>query len=96
MLFLGYCTSPDLDQALSSVDPRKVDLFIQGENAQCLSEVVYCGERYIGKFANQISSVEHLALLETNIFSILKKLVPAFPFEDVQLLLFPIESPKRV
>lgn len=94
MLFLGYCTSPALTHALSSVDFRKVALFIQDENIQYLSEVVYAGESYVGKFADQISSIEHLTLLETNIFSILKKLIPTFPFEDSQLLLFPIETPR--
>lgn len=94
MLFLGYCTSPALTHAFSFIDPHKIALFIQDKNTQYLSEVVYEGECYVGKFADQISSVEHLTLLETNIFSILKKLIPAFPFEDSQLLLFPIETPQ--
>jgi hypothetical protein len=54
--------------------------------------------RYFGKFANANLTMSALELLEKNVYSLLKKIVPDFPYEETALYVFPIlnEDKKNV
>lgn len=88
-LFLGYPVDSGFEKALNGVDPAIVSLFIQ-DGEDYLHEVRYQGARYLGKQVSQIADFEQLELLETNIYSLLKKVVPDYPYHQKQLLIFPI------
>ena len=60
------------------------------ENFCYLEEVDFQGIRYLGKYVNNEEPLANLDLLEANIFSILKKLVSEYPYQDTHLVLFTI------
>jgi hypothetical protein len=87
-LFLGFPVDPTFTKELSQIDPQLVALFIQNDD-NYLKEIVYHDVRYLGKFAGKISDTSDLKLLEANIYSLLKKMIPDYPYENVPLVLFP-------
>lgn len=56
-----------------------------------LNEFSYKGMRFLGKGLGSMISLSELELIEKNIYSLLKKVVSQFPYEEVPLYLFPIE-----
>lgn len=88
-LFLGFPLDQLLAEELKSVDSQLASLFIGRNDNSCLQEITYNGVRYLGKFAGEISDPDSLKLLEANIYSILKRIVPHYNFEDAMLHLFP-------
>lgn len=87
-LFLGFPVNGSLSSAIEKMDPQIVDLFIQ-EGDNYLKQVIYQDVRYLGKFAGEICDIGSLELLEKNVYSLLKKLISDYPYEDVSLVLFP-------
>lgn len=87
-LFLGYPVEGGFAEALGRVDPQLANLFIQG-GENYLQQVVHQDVRYLGKFAGEMCDIGRLELLEKNIFSLLKKLIPDYSYESVSLVLFP-------
>jgi hypothetical protein len=88
-LFLGFQLDAAFSDSLKAVEPGRRGLFIQ-ESPSYLQEASYQGSPWLGKFAGEISSLEDLFLLEKNVFTLLMKLVPDYPFENVHLALVPI------
>lgn len=93
-LFLGCPVESSFAIALESVDPRIVALFIQDGDVHYLQEIIHEGKRYIGKFTEQITDIASLSLMESNIHSLLKKVVSGYPCEDLSLYLIPAEITK--
>ncbi len=94
-LFLGIRVDDALDQALADVNPHLLDHLVKN-GSDYLHETTLENQRYIGKNLGRISEIENLDLLEANIYSLLKKLLPDYPFEPTSLVLFPQaeESPQ--
>lgn len=92
-LFLGFPLSSEFASKLEKTNPYAVSLFIQ-EKGDYLHEVNFKNGKYLGKFVNNLADFSELELLEANIFSILKKLVPNYPYEQNPLVLFTI-SPSQ-
>lgn len=90
-LFLGFPIDSSFATALSSIDPKIISIFIRNDR-DYLQEITYQNNRYIGKFAGKLNDLSGLELLNSNIYSILKKIVPDYPFEKTQLELFPAIS----
>ena len=88
-LFLGFPVDASLSEALESVDSKLAVLFLENNDAHYLKEVVYQDVRYLGKFAGEITNLANLTLLEANIYSLLKKVVPDYSFRKNSLVLFP-------
>ncbi len=76
--------------ALKRVDAKLAALFIRNDTEDYLREIIHQDCHYLGKFAGEVSDCHHLRLLEVNIYSLLKKIVPGYPCEGVPLQLFPV------
>ncbi len=88
-LFLGFPIDHAFAEALKSIDSQLANLFIRKNDDSYLQEVSYNGVRYLGKFAGEINDPASLKLLEENIYSLLKRIVPNYQFERGALVLFP-------
>lgn len=89
-LFLGFPTDASFDKALDNIDANILSIFINN-HADYLKEVTHEGIRYIGKYVGGIAHTSQLALLEVNIYSLIKKIVPNYTVETIPLELFAIE-----
>lgn len=87
-LFLGLQVDRDLDSELSELDEQVLDVFIQ-EGDSYLRRVGHKGNSYLGKFIGQRSDLQSLHDLETNIYSLVARLAPKYPYEEKPLRLFP-------
>lgn len=93
VLFLGFPVEDIFKMSLSHVDKNILDVFIS-ENGEYLNKIIYRNQVYLGKFAGQIVDYDGLVLLETHIYSLLKKLVPdtKYHYKKTRLILFPLED----
>lgn len=89
--FLGFPMREDFAKAVAKLDPKFIQLFV-GENDEYLKQATYKDVIYWGKNVGEIGDVDKLELLESNIYSILKKIVPDYPYQEIPLLLFPLVS----
>ena len=87
-LFLGFPVDERSRAILSKADPKFISLFIQADSSY-LQEVVYQDRHYLGKFAGKINESSKLDLLSENIYSLLNKVMPDYPCQNVPLVLFP-------
>lgn len=90
-LFLGFPVDELYAEELSKANPYVVAQFIQKEG-DYLREITYQDMRFFGKFLGHIAELQQIELLEANIYSLLKKLVPNFSYQEIPLYLFPIEE----
>jgi hypothetical protein len=89
-LFLGFEVSPLFEEQLTQANPYAVTLFIQGEaKSDYLTSVEHDGKKWIGKFAKAPFETEQILLLQSNIYSLVQKLVPSFSSDKAPLHLFP-------
>ncbi|MFA6916335.1 MAG: hypothetical protein WC222_08055 [Parachlamydiales bacterium] len=88
-MFFGFPVDEHFSAALKSLDPRMIDLYVQ-EGEAYLQSIENEGNKYLGKPVGPITETSTLELLQLNIYSILKKLVPNFPYETTPLQLVPI------
>lgn len=88
-MFLGVPLTDEVSQKLSEVDPSFRNFFIKDEG-EYLQEKVYGGKVYVGKKISSIENLSELALIESNIYSLLKKMMPDHPCEEGTMWLFPI------
>lgn len=88
-LFFGFPLNEQFLEALQNMDKRLYDLYVQKGDAY-LQRFEYEGRSYLGKPVGSISEISTLELLQLNIYSLLKKLVPDFPFDLTPLQLIPI------
>jgi len=86
-LFLGCPIDDHLENELQAVDPKILNLFLQSD--EYLTKIVYNDMNFLGKYTNTTSNSSELTLLQDNIYSILKKVLPKYPFENKPLVLFP-------
>lgn len=91
-LFLGFPVDKLYGEELGKANPHIVAQFIQKEGSY-LREITYQDMRFFGKFLGNFTELRKVTLLEANIYSLLKKLVPNFPYQEIPLYLFPIEDP---
>lgn len=90
-LFLGFPVDPLYQAALSKANPKIIAQFVQG-SGDYLIEVLHRDMRFLGKNIGKMITLAELELLEKNIYSLLKRLVSEFPYEETPLYLFPIEK----
>lgn len=89
VLFLGYRLDAPLQDSLEQ--NFQIAAFFIGERQDCLREIEYQNERYLGKFLGKRVDLNSLELLQENIYSILKKINSDLSCKTVPLVLFPIE-----
>jgi hypothetical protein len=77
-LFLGVPIDHTLKIELSCVSPEIRKLFIQEGNPSYLQEAKFENQFYVGKHVAEGADFSSLELLESNILSLLNKLVPTY------------------
>ena len=88
-LFLGFPVDPLFAVKLEKVNPALLNEFIK-EDGENLCEMHHQQMRYLGKQLGSIISLDRIELLEKNIVSFLRRLVPDFPYEEAPLYLIPL------
>ncbi|MFI0434143.1 MAG: hypothetical protein ACH350_00250 [Parachlamydiaceae bacterium] len=93
-LFLGFLLFDTYLVKLRSLSDSERALFIQHEDPAYLQLVVNQGVEYLGKYLGQSVDMATVDLSSSHIYSVLRKLVPDFPYKDHPLVLFalPIHS----
>jgi hypothetical protein len=89
-LFLGLPLSDSFLLQLRSLPDSLRELFIQVHSSEYLQEIEHEELGYLGKFLGPSISLSSLELIENNVISLLRKLVPNFPYEENPLLLFAV------
>ena len=87
-IFLGFPVSEAMNDALKRVNPSLLALFTQGGD-DYLEEYCYQEQRYLGKAIGESVDTAKLRLVEANILSLLKRLLPDYPFLASFLVLIP-------
>lgn len=92
-LFLGFPVNADYENELAEMNPHFVSAYIR-EDDLYLQETISKDIRYLGKYIpeNVVMDILQLELLESNIYSILNKLLPNHPSQDIPLELFAIPA----
>ncbi|MEC7839929.1 MAG: hypothetical protein VX777_07805 [Chlamydiota bacterium] len=93
-LFLGFHVDEVFHSALNQVAEDVKVFFIQDDDTY-LHRVRHNGKVYLGKFLGDKSDLQNLRDVETNIYSLLGRLVPTYPCEETPLRLFPAEKAVR-
>lgn len=86
-LFLGFKVEDSFAAEISKLDQKYVDLYVKTDEAY-LQWITYEKIRYLGKPIGKKTDVKTLELLEKNIYSLLKKLVPSYHYSSLPLSLF--------
>jgi hypothetical protein len=90
-LFLGFPVNTDFENKLIDLNPHFVSAYIRDDDLY-LQETISNDIRYLGKCIpeNVVTDILQLELLESNIYSILNKLLPNHPSQEIPLELFSI------
>ena len=86
-LFIGFPLSEAYQQALLHLPSVERELFIQSQASPYLQQVESEGILYLGKFLGFSIEMAVLDSLCSHIYSLLKRLVPDFPYDQQPLLL---------
>ncbi len=89
-LFLGLPLEAELLEALEKIEPDFKDLFIKLDSDIYLEKVTFESVNYLGKKTKRLENTTSLKQLEINIYSLLKRLLPHFSFQQAPLYLFPL------
>lgn len=89
VLFLGYPLTDSLQREFIKVDERLLEMFLSGV-APYLQRIDYHEAVFIGKEIGQAADFNKIKLLEANIYSMLAKIVPGYPFKETSLFLLPL------
>jgi hypothetical protein len=92
ILFLGFPLSDSYQRELQQLPSAERELFIQKQVSPYLQQIEDKGIVYLGKSLG--SSIEMTALesMQSHIYSLLRKLIPHFPYEQHPLLLLAIPA----
>lgn len=91
-LFLGFPLSDSFLLKLKNLPPQITAEFIQEQPSDYLQKVDYQEMSYLGKCLETPFDLRGLDTLQANIDSLLKRLVPDFPYQDHPLRLFSLPS----
>lgn len=89
-LFLGLPLTDSYRQELSQLPASVHDVFIQNSSSSYLQQVESEGIVYLGKFLGSSLDLATLDVLEVHIYSLLKRLISDYPYEQHPLLLLAI------
>lgn len=89
-LFFGLPLDKSYQEALESADVSKRSLFIQEIESPYLQRMTFNGCTYLGKYLGSQIDFSFLESLQLHIYSLLKELVPDFPYHHHPLLLIAV------
>jgi hypothetical protein len=92
ILFLGFPLSDAYQKRLLELSSIERELFIQKSSSPYLQEIENEGILYLGKYLGSIIEMAALETLSFHVYSLLKKLIPQFPYEQYPLLLFALPA----
>lgn len=92
-LFLGLPLSESYQQELAKLPVSTRDAFIQSQSSLYLQQIENEGRIYLGKSLGPSVELSTLESIQAHIYSLLKKLVPHYAYEEHPLLLFALCSP---
>lgn len=93
LLFLGFPLCDSYQKKLNQLSSVERDLFIQPGDSPYLQQIENEGILYLGKYLGSSIDMGALDLMYAHIYSLLKKLVPHFSYEQYPLLLLALSSP---
>ncbi|WP_068467133.1 hypothetical protein [Candidatus Protochlamydia phocaeensis] len=93
-LFLGFPLTSSYQKALTELDASQLALFIEGGDPAYLQKIAYQDQIYLGKYAGQLVELSSLESLQAHIYSLLRRLVPAFDYAGCPLVLLAV--PQRI
>lgn len=85
-LFLGLPLSLAFQQELDQLPNSMREIFIQSEPSPYLQRIECEGVGYLGKYLGASVELNDLDSLQDHIYSLLKKLIPSYPYEPLLLL----------
>lgn len=88
-LFLGFLIDSSFQKELSKLESPLKSLFIQ-KNHDYLTEYSFKEKQFLGRFIGKSIDLSHFELSSTNIYSLLKKIVPNYPYDQSELWLIPV------
>ncbi|MBA2368332.1 MAG: hypothetical protein H0V82_04825 [Candidatus Protochlamydia sp.] len=91
-LYLAFPITPSFEKKLSSLNDTVRNLFIQSGNFLYLQEITYADNIYLGKNLGQMTEVKALESFQDHLLSLLKKLVPDYPYSKNSFVLLAIPS----
>ncbi len=92
-LFLGFPLSADYQHALDPLPSSLKKMFIQMTPSPYLQQIEYERISYLGKFLGPCFELSSLNEMESHIYSLLKRLLPAYPYQEGALVFVPIPFP---
>lgn len=90
-LFLGYPVDELFAARLHEISPELKAHFV-GLNPDYLEECRIGGNHFLGKKVGKEIDLDNLKQVEKNIYSLLDRLVPTYPFRDKSLILFSLNK----
>lgn len=95
-LFFGFPVDSTYQALLDKKSPSLLSLFIK-DHPDYLYYIEERGTRYLGKKIGPRLEVSKLDLNQNHIYSLLKRLVPEYPYETIPLALFAVlDTPTSV
>ncbi len=92
-LFLGLPLSTAYQQELGQLPASMRDIFIQTSVSPYLQQVENEGAIYLGKYLGSSVEASLLDALQAHVYSLLKKLIPHYPYEEHPLVLLALPVP---
>lgn len=90
-LFLGFPVDYECKLHLDNLKPDLKAYFLR-QNSEYLEKHILMDVLYLGKKIGKDIDLEKLKELEVHVYSILKRLLPEYPFHEKSLVLFPINE----
>ena len=91
-LFVGLPLTESYLHELKKLPPALINTFIKGQSAEYLQQIECDGVLYLGKSLETPYDLAALDSLQTHVYSLLKKLIPDYPYELHPLLLLPLPT----
>lgn len=86
-LFLGYPLSESYLSQLENLPSPLIEAFIQNQRSEYLQKIEHDGVFYLGKCLESPFDLKDADSLQANLLSLLKKLVPDYPYDQNPIVL---------
>ena len=93
-LFFGFPIEQDLERLLRKSTPQILRIFIDNKS-EYLHELIHEEKRYLGKFLGEMATIDDLELIQSNIYSIVKRIAGECDFSSHPAVVL-VTAQKRV
>lgn len=88
-LFLGFAVDSSFQKSFNLLNLITKELFIQKNDAY-LQEYFFNETLFLGKYLEKKTDLNQISLFSSNIYSLLKKIVPNYSYDQSDLWLIPV------